>query len=197
MRKANRFFDVSRMSDEEQKIYGNLADKYDLPDKHDSPGEYGDGRAQGDGKGGERQSLEKGIDPKLGRELAELRKYREMAEDRQLGEVAQKYSLLGQKSEVLAKALKRVKNADNEAYEQMISVLNGSLNAVEQAGLFEEIGKRGTAQAGQEGAGAWNKIEQAARGKMKQTPGMRWTDALDAACVAHPQLVEAYEKSLK
>ena len=32
---------------------------------------------------------------------------------------------------------------------------------------------------------------------MKFNTNMRWADAVDAACMKHPDLVEAYEKSRK
>ena len=45
--------------------------------------------------------------------------------------------------------------------------------------------------------GLWSpdKIEAAAQEIIKSNPGMRWADAVDAACCAHPELVQEYEKS--
>ena len=43
--------------------------------------------------------------------------------------------------------------------------------------------------------GAWGKIEAAAQEIMKGKPDMRYADAIDAACIAHPELVQEYEKS--
>ena len=30
---------------------------------------------------------------------------------------------------------------------------------------------------------------------IKSKPGMRWADAVDSACLAHPELVQEYEES--
>lgn len=75
----------------------------------------------------------------------------------------------------------------------MIGLLDSNLAAVEKSGVFSEIGKRGS--EGSSGDNAWGKIEAAAQEIIKSKPGMRWADAVDAACCAHPELVQEYEKS--
>mgnify|MGYP000832317156 CR=1 FL=1 len=60
-----------------------------------------------------------------------------------------------------------------------------------EEGTFSEIGKRGESAVD----GAWGKIEAAAQEIMKGKPDMRYADAIDAACIAHPELVQEYEKS--
>lgn len=126
-------------------------------------------------------------------ELEELRKFKEAAEDRELLEIAKKYSLLGKKPEELAKSLKTMKAAGGTAYDDMIAVLDSSLKAVEESGTFSEIGKRGGSP--DNSGDAWAKIETAATEIQKSKPTISWADAIDQACMQHPDLVEAYEKS--
>lgn len=126
-------------------------------------------------------------------ELEELRKFKEAAEDAQLLEVAKKYTLLGKKPEELAKSLKAMKAAGGTAYDDMIAVLDSSLKAVEESGTFSEIGKRGG--SADNSGDAWAKIETAASEIRKAKPDMTWADAIDQACIQHPELVEQYEKS--
>ena len=126
-------------------------------------------------------------------ELRKAREFRDQVETQQLTAVAKKYELLGKKPEELVPLLKSLKAAGGTAYDDMISVLDSNLAAIEKSGVFSEIGKRGT----ESGAGdnAWGKIEAAAQEIIKSKPGMRWADAVDAACLAHPELVQEYEKS--
>ena len=126
-------------------------------------------------------------------ELEELRKFKEAAEDAQLLEIAKKYTLLGTKPEELAKSLKAMKAAGGTAYDDMIGVLDSSLKAVEESGTFSEIGKRGG--SADNSGDAWAKIETAASEIRKAKPEMAWADAIDQACIQHPDLVEQYEKS--
>ena len=120
-------------------------------------------------------------------ELEELRKFKEAAEDAQLLEVAKKYTLLGKKPEELAKSLKAMKAAGGTAYDDMIAVLDSSLKAIEDSGTFSEIGKRGgsTDNTGD----AWAKIETAAQEIQKSKPNLGWADAIDQACMQHPDLL--------
>ena len=44
---------------------------------------------------------------------------------------------------------------------------------------------------------AWGKIEVAAQEIVKSNTGMTYAQAIDKACLDHPDLLEAYEKSRK
>ncbi|MBQ8963036.1 MAG: hypothetical protein IJ089_04460 [Clostridia bacterium] len=122
-----------------------------------------------------------------------LRKFREDFEMRQYTDVAKKYTLLGKKPEELAKSLKSLKDAGGTAYDDMIALLDANLSAVEAAGTFSEIGKRGNSAGAADDA--WGKLETAADEIQKSKPGMSRADAIDQACIMHPELVDEYEKA--
>lgn len=181
-------FDTSKMSPEELATYNDLAKRFGSEETPVTPAPVNTPQAApaaGD------DDVYKGMTPAAKAELESLRKFRQDYEDRQFIEVAKKYTLLGQKPETLASVLKSLKAAGEEAYNSMISMLDSNLAAVEKSGIFDEIGKRG----GDTGIDAWGKIEAFASEIAKAKPDMSWAQAVDAACEAHPDLVNEYEKS--
>ena len=137
----------------------------------------------------------KGINPAVKAEIESLRKFREDAEEREIMEVAKRYTIIGKKPEELAPVLKGLKAAGGTAYADMIAVLDSAVQAVEKSGVFGEIGKRGN--GGSDTDDAWGKIEVAAQEIVKSNSGMTYAQAIDKACMEHPDLLEAYEKSRK
>lgn len=65
----------------------------------------------------------------------------EKSETAELTKIAAKYEILGEKPEELVKSLKLAKTAGN--YDTLIGLLDKSLAAVNKAGTFAEIGKKG------------------------------------------------------
>lgn len=137
----------------------------------------------------------KGINPAVRAEIESLRKFREDTEEREIMEVAKRYTIIGKKPEELAPVLKGLKAAGGTAYADMIAVLDSAVQTVEKSGVFGEIGKRGN--GGSETDDAWGKIEVAAQEIVKSNSGMTYAQAIDKACLDHPDLLEAYEKSRK
>jgi len=137
----------------------------------------------------------KGLNPAVKAEIETLRKFREDAEEREIMEVAKRYTIIGKKPEELAPVLKGLKAAGGTAYADMIAVLDSAVQTVEKSGVFGEIGKRGN--GGSETDDAWGKIEVAAQEIVKSNSGMTYAQAIDKACIDHPDLLEAYEKSRK
>ncbi len=135
----------------------------------------------------------KGISPAVKAEIESLRKFREEAEDREITEVAKRYTIIGKKPEELALVLKGLKAAGGTAYADMIGLLDAAVQTVEKSGVFGEIGKRGN--GGSDTDDAWGKIEVAAQEIVKSNSGMSYAQAIDKACTEHPDLLEAYEKS--
>lgn len=188
----NMIFDIEKMTPEERAQYDDLAKRYgheDAPEENKGT-EAPQADPAEEPTGGD--DMYKGLHPAVKAELETLRKFREESELRQYTEIAKKYALLGKKPEELAPVLKSLKDAGGTAYDSMIALLDSNLAAVESSGAFSEIGKRGV---GDSTENAWGKIEAAAQEIQKAKPDMRWCDAVDAACNAHPDLVEAYEKS--
>lgn len=183
-------FDTSKMSPEELATYNDLAKRFgtEEPQTPPTPEPHAPEAPKADDN-----DVYKGLHPAVKAELESLRKFREDSEMRELTEVAKKYTLLGKKPEELAPVLKSLRDAGGTAYADMISILDSNLEAVEKSGLYGEIGKRGT--SGSTTDDAWGKIEAAAREIAKAKPEMAWHEAVDAACAAHPDLLEDYEKS--
>ena len=86
----------------------------------------------------------KDLSPEVQKEIEELKKYKEAAEDRELHDVAKRYEILGKKDEDLFPVLKSLKAASKDAYDQFIAGLDSAKEPVEKSGIFDEIGKSGT-----------------------------------------------------
>ena len=184
-------FNVDAMTQEERAQFEDLQKRYCVneqpsptpaqPETHDE-GDAGD--------------IYKGLNPAVKAEIETLRKFREDAENREMMEVAKRYTIIGKKPEELAPVLKSLKAAGGTAYADMIAVLDSAVQTVEKSGVFGEIGKRGTGDV-TDADDAWAKIEVAAQEIAKSNSGITFAQAIDKACVDHPDLLEAYEKSRK
>ena len=137
---------------------------------------------------GEEEDIYKGLHPAVKEELTRLRKAADAAEDRELMEVAKKYEIIGKKADELVPVFKTLKAAGGGAYNQMIAVLDGSVDAIEKSGVFEEIGKKGHGESD-----AWAAIEKHADDIQKSMPELSRAEAVDKACQRHPELVREYE----
>lgn len=138
----------------------------------------------------EPEDIYKGLHPAIKAELESLRKTAERLEDRELTEVAKKYEIIGKKAEELVPLFKSLKAAGGNAYDQMITVLDASVEAFDKSGIFKEVGKKGTGTAD-----AWSMIEKHAEDIQKSAPSLTRAQAIDKACEQHPELVDEYEKN--
>ena len=77
----------------------------------------------------------------LERLTKKLDEHIEKAETAELMKVAEKYEILGEKPDEICTVLKSVKGTD--AYNKIVALLDKSLAAVEKAGTFTELGKKG------------------------------------------------------
>jgi hypothetical protein len=141
--------------------------------------------AAGEGEG---EDIYKGLHPAVKAELERLRKSADAAEERELAEIAKKYEIIGKKAEELVPLFKSLKAAGGNAYDQMITILDASVTAVEKSGIFSEIGKKGNGEAD-----AWVAIEKHADEIQKSMPNLTRSQAIDKACEQHPELVHEYE----
>jgi len=136
----------------------------------------------------EPEDIYKGLHPAIKAELESLRKTAEKLEDRELTEIAKKYEIIGKKPEDLVPLFKSLKAAGGNAYDQMIAVLDASVEAFEKSGIFNEVGKKGSGTAD-----AWTLIEKHADEIQKSMPTLSRTQAIEKACDQHPELVAEYE----
>ena len=141
----------------------------------------------------ETEDIYKGLHPAVKAEMESLRKFRDDAENREIMEVAKRYTIIGKKPEELAPVLKSLKAAGGTAYDDMIAVLDSAVQTVEKSGVFGEIGKRGTAA----NEDPWGKIEKVADEFQKDNVNLTRAQAIEKACDAHPELVREYENSRK
>lgn len=129
----------------------------------------------------------KGLHPAVKAELEHLRKAVNAQEDRELEAVAKKYEVIGKKPEELIPVLKSLKGTS--AYDEMISVMDAAVDAVEKSALFTEIGKTG------HGTGdAMKQANEKAAEIMKADPNLSHAQALDRVFQQNPELAAQVEK---
>lgn len=150
----------------------------------------------------EPEDIYKGLHPAVAAELEKLRKYREASEDKELHDVAKRYSLIGKKEDELFPVLKSLKDTSEAAYNEMVAILDGAVSTVEKSGAFGEIGKTGghyspympypsaepVAKSEHE-----SKVESIAKKYMEEDPALSSVQALAKAWEDHPELYTAYE----
>jgi hypothetical protein len=147
---------------------------------------------------GETDDVFKGLNPVVKAQLEALMKFKEEAEAKELKEIAKKYAILGKTEDELLPVLKSTKAASQEAYDQLITTLDGAVAAVEKSGVFGEIGKSGHAtQVGKSAAPtttAEAKIDSIAKSYMEKAPEMAYSDAVAKAWEDNPDLMSQYEQ---
>lgn len=140
---------------------------------------------------GEGEDIYKGIHPVVKAQLESLEKFKAETELRELGQVAKKYEMIGKKPEELAPVLKSLRDAGGTAYNDMIAVLDQTLETVEKSGAFSEIGKSGY---GSNENSAEAKIGVIAKGIMEQDPSIPYSKAVAKAWEEHPELLAEYDE---
>lgn len=128
------------------------------------------------------------IDPRVQVELDSLRKFRESYEDRELHDVAKRYTLIGKKEDELFPVLKSMKAAGGTAYDTYVAALDEAVKFAESSGTFKEIGKRGG-----EAPDAWARAEAKAAEIMK-SKNVTKAQAIDEVLLNDPALRAECEK---
>jgi hypothetical protein len=140
--------------------------------------------------GGDGEDIYKGIHPVIKAELERLRKQADAAEERELAAIAKKYEVIGKKPEELIPILKGLKTAGGDTYDQMIAIMDASVEAFEKSGIFNEIGKAGGGETD-----ALKQIDAHAAEILKAAPTLTLDQAKARAWEQHPELVDAYEQA--
>ncbi len=138
----------------------------------------------------EPDDIYKGLHPAVKAELEGLKKFKEIAEDRELSEIAKKYAIIGKKEEELVSLFKSLKAAGGTAYNDMIAVLDQAVNTVEKSGVFSEIGKLG--HFGENSAET--KISGIAKGYMEKDPSLSYNEAVAKAWEDNPDILNEYDE---
>lgn len=140
----------------------------------------------------EGEDIYKGLHPLVKAEIQSLRKFREDSEDRELAEIAKRYTIIGKKAEELVPVFKSLRAAGGTAFDDMIAVLDQAVETAESSGAFSEIGKSGHGELA-DGA-AWAEANAKAIELMKSKTGLTKAQALDEVFMAEPELAEKCEK---
>lgn len=138
------------------------------------------------------EDIYKGLHPAVRAEIESLKKYREAAEDRELLAVAKKYEIIGKKADELVPTLKSLKAAGGTAYADMIGLLDSTLAAVEQSGVFSEIGK--SREGGSDNVSAIEKARAQAMELRKSRPELTEAAALDEVLLGNPEFLAEWDK---
>ncbi len=120
--------------------------------------------------------------------MEQLEKSLEMKE---LIKTAQKYEIIGEKPEELAKTFYTLKKSDEAGYTAYIAMLDKALALVQKSGLFTEIGK--ASHDGTAGSNPVEKIQAIAAEIQKADPNLDHISAVNKAWEQHPELVQEYE----
>lgn len=142
------------------------------------------------------EDIFKGMNPGLKAQFEALMKFKADAEEKEMKEVAKGYAILGKTEEELLPVLKSTKAVSQEAYDQLITALDGAKAAIEKSGAFSEIGKSGHAGAAKapDVNSAEGKIDSIAKSYVEKDPNMSYVDAVAKAWEDNPQLVLQYEE---
>lgn len=139
----------------------------------------------------EPDNIYKGLHPAVAAELAELKKFREQAAEKELTAIAKKYEIIGRKPEELVPMLKSLKAAGGTAYNDMITMLDQTVDAVEKSGVFSEIGK---SRNGGGESSAEAEISTIAKKYIEEDPTLNYNQAVTKAWENNPQLLEKYDE---
>ena len=137
-----------------------------------------------------------GLHPYVAAELERLKKRADEADEKELAEIAKKYEIIGKKPEELVPVLKSLRNAGGTAYQDMIGILDASVEAVNKSNMFTEIGK---------GGGCWSsspvakresegRAEVIAKGYMEKDPSLSYEMAMAKAWENNPDLLAEYDR---
>lgn len=134
----------------------------------------------------------KGLHPAVRAEIESLKKYREAAEEKELHTVAKKYEIIGKKADELVPTLKSLRAAGGTAYDDMIGILDSMVAAVEQSGVFSEIGK--SREGGSDSTSAIEKARAQAMELRKSRPELTEAAALDEVLLSNPEFRSEWDK---
>ncbi len=127
----------------------------------------------------------------LGSVQARMEQLEKSLEMKELIKTAQKYEIIGEKPEDLAKTLYTLKKSDEAGYASYIAMLDKALALVQKSGLFTEIGK--ASHDGTAGSSPVEKIQTIAAEIQKADPNLDHISAVNKAWEQHPELVQEYE----
>ena len=188
--------DKSKFTAEELAQYENLIAKATVPEGEKSETSNEPTEEQkplGAGESGQ-EKAEKSFNDHLGKMQARIDQMEKSLALQELTQVAEKYEIIGEKPEELAKTLYELKKSSETNYNAYLATLDKALALVQKSGLFTEIGK--TSQ--EDGAGdTVQKIQAIAAELQKADPALHPVAAVQKAWELHPELVQEYEQNYR
>ncbi|MCD8011640.1 MAG: hypothetical protein LUG99_00410 [Lachnospiraceae bacterium] len=139
---------------------------------------------------GTEDDIYKGLNPALKAEIEELRKFRELTEEKELHEVAKRYEIIGKKEEELYPVLKSMKAAGGTAYDDLVKILDETKATVEKSGVFSEIGKSGGHTSAEDANGESWAIAETRAAEIMKSKNVTKAQALDEVFIADPALAK-------
>lgn len=140
-------------------------------------------------KKAEVEDMTKSASPELTAALEQLADLKKSIEMKEFTEIAKKYAPLGKNETELAQTLYDMKKSNEANYNAFISVLDESLGLVEKSGLFTEVGK---SFSGNAGGSVQSKVEAKAQEIMKADPDTDYNTAI-AKAWEDPDLMAEYD----
>ena len=196
--------DKSKFSAEELAQYEALIAKATVPEPESTEPKPQESKPPEDAKPPKAQTPAEGVKPAetqksandallgtLGSVQARMEQLEKSLEMKELIKTAQKYEIIGEKPEDLAKTLYALKKSDEAGYTAYIATLDKALALVQKSGLFTEIGK--ASHDGTAGSSPVEKIQTIAAEIQKADPNLDHISAVNKAWEQHPELVQEYE----
>jgi len=200
-------FDLSALSEEEQKAFKGLLGKVKPAAKKDSaPAKPATTKKSTDAKHGENTDPAPQTDPaptdpavqkaveRMNALSDRIEKSLQQQEEKSMQEVAKKYAPLGEKPEDLVKTLCAMKTSGPAAYDAYVGALDKALDAVQKSdsNLLNEIGKSNHQY--EAANGSVQKAEEIAKSIREKDPKLTQQQAMAHAFEEHPELEDEYEK---
>lgn len=136
--------------------------------------------------------------PAVKKALEEVENLKKSLEMKELENVAKKYEVLGKKADEEAKVLYDLRKSGEANYNAYIAALDGQVELINKSGIFTEIGKSGGFQYSSVSKSEPEaKVETIAKSYMEKDPDMDYATALAKAWENNPDLIAAYEESLR
>lgn len=110
------------------------------------------------------EDMTKSASPEMAAAMERLAKLEKSYEMKEFTEIAKKYAPLGEKEDELAQRLYDMKKSNEANYDAYVAILDKSLGMVEKSGLFSEVGKSFSSNAG---GSVQSKVEAKAQEFMK------------------------------
>lgn len=115
-------------------------------------------------KKAEVEDMTKSASPEIAAAMERMERLEKSIEMKEFTEIAKKYAPLGEKEDELAQTLYDMKKSNEANYDAYVAILDKSLGMVEKSGLFVEVGK---SYSGNAGGSVQSKVETKAQEIMK------------------------------